>query len=104
MNIFNRSQWGMQHDLGSCAVHGEVPELVDGPDLGSGAAMRRGSSPRFPTTEVPLTNILAPPVLKHQPRHAQALEHCSSPPPITTVLYRCDYDRAHNTGGEEVMV
>ena len=37
------------HDLGSCCFPGGVPELVDGPDLGSGAAMRRGSSPRFPT-------------------------------------------------------
>ncbi len=29
---------------------GEVPELADGPDLGSGAAMRGGSSPPFPTS------------------------------------------------------
>lgn len=28
---------------------GGVPELADGPDLGSGAAMRGGSSPPFPT-------------------------------------------------------
>ena len=28
---------------------GGVPELADGPDLGSGAAMREGSSPSFPT-------------------------------------------------------
>ena len=28
---------------------GGVPELADGPDLGSGAEKRRGSSPRFPT-------------------------------------------------------
>ena len=28
---------------------GEVPELADGHDLGSCAARRRGSSPRFPT-------------------------------------------------------
>ena len=26
-----------------------MPELVDGPDLGSGAARRGGSSPPFPT-------------------------------------------------------
>ena len=26
-----------------------MPELADGPDLGSGAAMRGGSSPPFPT-------------------------------------------------------
>ena len=40
-----------EHDLGSCCFPGGVPELVDGPDLGSGAAMRRGSSPRFPTLQ-----------------------------------------------------
>ena len=31
------------------SYHGGVPELADGPDLGSGAAMRGGSSPPFPT-------------------------------------------------------
>jgi hypothetical protein len=30
--------------------HGGVPELADGLDLGSSAAMRGGSSPPFPTT------------------------------------------------------
>jgi hypothetical protein len=30
-------------------LFGGVPELADGPDLGSGAVMREGSSPSFPT-------------------------------------------------------
>ena len=32
-------------------TQGGVPELADGLDLGSSAAMRGGSSPPFPTTE-----------------------------------------------------
>ena len=40
--------------IGSCGVPtlpllGGVPELADGPDLGSGVARRGGSSPPFPT-------------------------------------------------------
>ena len=36
--------------MGGLIFVGGVPELADGPDLGSGAAMRGGSSPPFPTT------------------------------------------------------
>ena len=32
------------------SIGGGVPELADGPDLGSGAAMHGGSSPPFPTS------------------------------------------------------
>ena len=43
----------LRQDLQNAIVRknicGEVPELADGPDLGSGAAMRGGSNPPFPT-------------------------------------------------------
>jgi len=41
----------------------------------------------MPPMEVPLTNILAPLLLKHQTRHTQALEHCSSCPPPSLRYY-----------------
>ena len=50
-------------------LFGGVPELADGLDLGSSAAMRGGSSPPFPTGDINRQNsyrFLFPPIRWHR--------------------------------------